>query len=259
MSKGKAMRVLVLGGTSEASRLAALLAERSDIESILSFAGRTKAPVAPPIPYRVGGFGGVEGLASYLAQGRIDILVDATHPYAERMSRNAELAAARTGVPIIVLSRPAWRPEPGDNWMRAHDMAAAVAALGSEPKRVFLTIGRLQLDAFAEAPQHFYLIRAIDALDPPPRLPSHRVIFGRGPFALDAEERLLRDEKIDAIVTKNSGGEATFAKILAARRLGLPVVMVERPKGASTAPLHDPAAALACILRHGAAPAPRGV
>lgn len=253
------MRVLVLGGTTEASQLAALLAGRSDIESVLSFAGRTKAPLAPPIPFRVGGFGGVEGLVSYLVQDRIDILIDATHPYAERMSRNAKQAAARVDVPLIALSRPPWRPEEGDRWMQASDMAEAAALLGSKQKRVFLTIGRLQLEAFAAAAQHFYLIRAIDALDPAPSLPHHRVISGRGPFALEAEERLLREEEIDVIVTKNSGGDATYAKILAARRLGLPVVMVERPASASGKALHDPAEALALILRHGEAPAPRGV
>jgi precorrin-6A/cobalt-precorrin-6A reductase len=226
---------------------------------MLSFAGRTKAPLAPSIPFRIGGFGGVEGLVSYLAEHRIDVLVDATHPYAEQMSRHAALAAARGCVPLVVLSRPAWRPEEGDRWMQVSDMAEAAAVLGHESKRVFLTVGRLQLAAFAATPQHFYLIRAIDALDPPPNLPRHRVIAGRGPFALEAEERLLREEKIDVIVTKNSGGEAVFAKILAARRLGLPVIMVERPQSACGKALHDPAEALAFILDHGAAPALRGV
>ncbi len=253
------MRVLVLGGTSEASRLAGLLAGRGEIWSILSFAGRTKTPVAPPIPFRVGGFGGVEGLASYLARNSIDILVDATHPYAEQMSANARRAAARAGVPLIVLSRPPWLAEEGDFWTRVGDMDEAVKALGPEPRRVFLTIGRLQLDAFAIAPQHFYLIRAIDGLDPPPGLPRHRVILGRGPFEPEAEENLLRAEAIEVIVTKNSGGEATFAKILAARRLGLPVVIIERPQGVAEKALHDPAEALAFILRHEAPPAPRGV
>ncbi len=253
------MRVLVLGGSSEASQLAGMLAERGDIRSELSFAGRTKAPVAPPIPYRVGGFGGPDGLAAYVAQHGVDILVDATHPYAERMSRNARLAAERARIPLIVLSRPPWRPEPSDRWTRASNMAEAAAALGPEPKRVFLTVGRLQLAAFAVAPQHFYLIRAIDTLDPPPELPRHRVIVGRGPFAYEAEEALLREQGIEVIVSKNSGGSATFAKILAARRLGLPVVMVERPEGACADAFHDPAEAFACILRHQAAPAPRGV
>ncbi len=254
------MRVLVLGGTTEASRLAALLAAaRRDIWSMLSFAGRTKAPIAPAIPYRIGGFGGVEGLVSYLERERIELLVDATHPYAEQMSRNAELASAQAGIPLIVLTRPPWLREPGDDWTIVGDMEAAAAALGPEPKRVFLTIGRLQLAAFASAPQHAYLIRAVDPFDPPPELARCRVIAGRGPFGSAAEEELLRDEKIEMIVTKNSGGGAAFAKIVAARRLGLPVVMVERPQGVAGDALHDPAEAMAHILAHAEALASRGV
>lgn len=253
------MRVLVLGGTSEASQLAALLAGRSDIEATLSFAGRTKAPVAPPIPFRVGGFGGPEGLGLYLKAQCIDVLVDATHPFAEQMSRHAMIAAAREKVPLIVLSRPPWRPEPGDHWTHAPDMGGAVAALGREEKRVLLTVGRLQLQAFEPAPQHFYLIRSIDPVEPAPNLPRHRVIAARGPFAPAAEESLLRDENIDVIVTKNSGAAAVFGKIVAARNLGVPVIMVERPSSGTVAALHDPNEALACILRHGGLSAPRGV
>lgn len=251
------MRVLVLGGTFEASKLASLLAERTDIWSVLSFAGRTKAPHAPPIPYRIGGFGGAEGLHAYLEAERIDVLVDATHPFAEQISRHAEAAAAHAKIPLVLLSRPAWCPQPGDCWIEVADMTAAAAALGREPKRVLLTIGRLQLEAFASAPQHYYLIRAIEPQASPPGLPHHRVIFGRGPFAVGEEEQLLRQDSIDMIVTKNSGGEATYAKILAARKLGLPVVMVARPPQASGLVLHDPAAVLAFILRHGSTP--RGV
>ncbi|WP_036263626.1 cobalt-precorrin-6A reductase [Methylocapsa aurea] len=253
------MRVLLLGGTSEASRLAALFAGRRDIDATLSFAGRTKAPIAPPIPYRTGGFGGIEGLAAYLKAQRVDVLVDATHPFAEQMSRHAALAAARANVPLIVLSRPPWAPEPDDRWINVDDMAGAAAALGPQAQRVLLTVGRLQLKAFEAAPHHFYLIRAIDPIEPKPNLPRHRVIAERGPFAVEAEERLLREEKIDVIVTKNSGAAATFAKIVAARRLALPVIMVARPSSASTPALNDPSDALAAILRHVKAPAPRGV
>ena len=252
------MRVLVLGGTFEASKLADLLAGQSGISSTLSFAGRTTATRPPQIPYRIGGFGGVDGLQAYLEAERIDVLVDATHPFAEQMSRNAAIAAARAEIPLVVLSRPAWVAQPGDHWIDAADMAAAAAALGREPKRVFLTIGRLQIGAFAAAPQHFYLIRTIEPLALPPNLPRHRVVLGRGPFAFEAEDKLLREESVDVVVSKNSGGEATFAKFLAARQLGLPVVMVARPQQSSGSVLHDPVEAMAFILRHRAA-LPRGV
>jgi precorrin-6A/cobalt-precorrin-6A reductase len=252
------MRVLVLGGTFEASKLADLLAGQSGISSTLSFAGRTTAPRAPKIPYRIGGFGGADGFEAYLEAERIDVLVDATHPFAEQISRHAATAAARANVPLIVLSRPAWVAQPGDHWIDAADMAAAAAALGREPKRVFLTIGRLQLDAFAAAPRHFYLIRTIEPLAVPPNLPRHCVILGRGPFVVEAEEKLLREESIDVVVSKNSGGEAAFAKFLAARQLGLPVVVVARPRQVSGPVLHDPAEVMAFILRHRSTLTPRG-
>ena len=188
------MRVLLLGGTMEASTLASLLAGRSDISAVLSFAGRTKSPRAPEIPIRIGGFGGVEGLSAYLEAERIDVLIDATHPFAEQMSRHAAIAASRAKIPLVLLSRPAWRPEATDRWIEVANMAAAAAALGREPRNVFLTVGRLQIEAFAAAPQHFYLIRAIEPLAPAPRLPRHRIILGRGPFTVEAEEKLLREE-----------------------------------------------------------------
>ena len=252
------MRVLVLGGTFEASKLAGLLAGQSGISSMLSFAGRTKALRPPQIPYRTGGFGGVDGLQAYLDAERIDVLVDATHPFAEQMSRHAAIAAARAKIPLIVLSRPAWVAQPGDHWIDVADMAAAAAALGREPKRVFLTIGRLQIGTFAAAPQHFYLIRTIEPLMVSPNLPRHRVILGRGPFAFEAEDKLLREESIDVVVSKNSGGAAAFAKLVVARHLGLPVVMVAGPQRAAGPVLHDPAEAMNFILRHRAA-LPRGV
>lgn len=245
------MRVLLLGGTSEASKLARLFAGERDINCLMSFAGRTKTPLAPPVPFRVGGFGGVEGLRTFLESQQIDVLVDATHPFAEKMSRNAAIAAALARIPLVVLSRPPWSEEKGDRWIHVPDMASAVSALGAQPRRVFLTIGRIQLAAFVQAPQHFYLVRTIDVGEEIPDLSNSEVIAGIGPFDPDEEEKLLRDQRIDILVTKNSGGEATHAKILAARRLGLPVVMVARPRGAGGAALHDPLEALEFILRHG--------
>jgi precorrin-6A/cobalt-precorrin-6A reductase len=253
------MRVLLLGGTFEASKLADLLAGHSGISSTLSFAGRTGAFRPPKIPYRIGGFGGVDGLNAYLGAERIDVLVDATHPFAEQMSRHASIAAARAKIPLVVLSRPAWVAQPGDHWIEVADMAAAAAALGRERIRVFLTIGRLQIGAFAAAPQHFYLIRTIEPLAPSPGLPCYRVIHGRGPFAFEAEDQLLREQSIDVLVSKNSGGEAAFAKILAARHLGLPVVMVARPQQASGLVFHDPAEVMALLLHHCSTLTPRGV
>jgi len=240
----------MLGGTFEASKLAHLLVEKRGISATMSFAGRTKAVIAPPIPYRIGGFGGIEGLIGYLRAERIDLLVDATHPFAEQISRHAEIAAARARIPLAVFSRPPWVRTAQDHWVDATDMAAAAAALGSEPKRVFLTIGRLRLEAFAAAPHHFYLIRTIDPPAASPGLPNCRVIHGRGPFAVGAEEKLLREESIDLLVTKNSGGEAAFAKILAARNLRIPVIMVARPGTHLQAPFHDPTQVMDFILRH---------
>jgi precorrin-6A/cobalt-precorrin-6A reductase len=244
------MRVLVLGGTFEASELARLLAGAGGIWAKMSFAGRTKAIIAPPIPYRIGGFGGVGGLTEYLRAENIDVLVDATHPFAEQISRNAATAASRAKIPLVVLSRPAWVRTAQDHWIDAVDMAAAADALGREPRRVFLTIGRLQIEAVANAPQHFYLIRTIEPLAISLRVPNYRIIHGRGPFVVEAEKKLLREESIDVLVTKNSGGEAAFAKILAARNLRLPVIMIARPGQDLQAAYHDPAKVMEFILGH---------
>jgi precorrin-6A/cobalt-precorrin-6A reductase len=244
------MRVLVLGGTSEASKLAHLLGQARGISATMSFAGRTKAIITPPIPYRIGGFGGVEGLIDYLKAKNIDVLVDATHPFAEQISRHAKIAAKRAKIPLAVLSRPAWVRTARDLWIDAADMKDAALALGREPKRVFLTIGRLQIEAFVKASQHFYLVRTMEPLSTMLDLPNYRVIHGRGPFAVEAEEKLLREESIDVVVTKNSGGEPAFAKILAARNLKIPVIMVARPFAARQTAMHDPAEVMDCILRH---------
>jgi precorrin-6A/cobalt-precorrin-6A reductase len=224
------MRVLILGGSSEASRLAARLAEAPAFAPVLSLAGRTRSPTPPPIPYRVGGFGGAAGLAAYLAKERIDCLVNALHPFAERMSANAETAARATETPLIVFTRPPWTPGPGDRWRECADAAGAAQAIGMQPRRVLLTVGRLSLVAFEVAPQHDYLVRAIDPPEPPPNLPRWRLILGRGPFALENEIALMRAEGIDLLVTKNSGGEATRAKLDAARALGLEAILIRRPR-----------------------------
>ena len=249
------MRLLILGGTTEASALAALLAGHGAFEPILSLAGRTRAPATPPIRQAIGGFGGVDGLVAYLRQEAIAAVIDATHPFADRMSAHAEQACRETSVPLAVFTRPPWICQPGDRWTEVPDAARAAEAIGPEPRRVFLTVGRLQLPAFERAPQHDYLIRTIDRPDPPPAL-RHRLILARGPFSVADEIRLLTDHRIEVLVTKNSGGSATHAKITAARDLNLPVILLTRPADGSAPILHDLASVMAQLesWRHGAAP-----
>jgi precorrin-6A/cobalt-precorrin-6A reductase len=223
------MRVLILGGTTEASELARWLAADHRFETTLSLAGRTSKPRTQPVPTRIGGFGGADGLAAWLSQEAIEAVIDATHPYADQISSNAVAACARVAIPLATILRPAWRPEPGDQWLMVASAEAAADTLGPEPRRVFLSVGRLELGAFAASPHHHYLARTVD----PPEgitLPRNtRLILDRGPFDEPAETALLSSEKIDMLVSKNSGGAATYAKITAARKLGIPVVMIARP------------------------------
>lgn len=227
------LKILILGGTTEASALARALDGDARFAPVLSLAGRTKSPRLPPIPYRIGGFGGVQGLVEYLRREGVEALVDATHPFAAQMARHAAQAAEGTCVPLLAIRRPEWQPEAGDRWTEVPDMAAAAAALGPEPRRVFLTIGQKELAPFAAAPQHVYLIRSVDAPDPSARPPRCEILTARGPFREADEHRLMVEHRIEVLVTKNSGGEAAAAKLSAARALSLPVVMVAR------APLPD--------------------
>lgn len=222
--------ILILGGTADARILAGRLAQESRYRILLSMAGRTLSPVEQPVPMRSGGFGGAGGLADFVRSRGFDILVDATHPYAARISANAVEAARLAKVPLVVLSRPAWQRQPGDTWHEVSSVEQAVAALGSESKRVFLALGRQELLPFEAAPQHHYLIRSVDPVDPPLALPQARYMTARGPFALEDEIRMLAENRIDTLVSKNSGGGASYGKIDAARRLGLPVIMIERPQ-----------------------------
>jgi precorrin-6A/cobalt-precorrin-6A reductase len=244
------MRLLILGGTTEASSLARQIAGHQDLEPTLSFAGRTRSPAPPPIPFRVGGFGGISGLKTYLTERKIDVVIDATHPFAAQMSRHAVAACRDLTLPLAVLTRPPWHQQPGDRWIGAPDMDAAVRALGQKPRCVFLTVGGLQLGAFAVARQHRYLVRTIEQPATIAALPSHRLILARGPFSIDDEIRLMRDEHVDVLVTKNSGGAATEAKIAAARRLGIDVIMVERPAPEDVPTFHSVVAILAWIEDH---------
>jgi precorrin-6A/cobalt-precorrin-6A reductase len=192
-------------------------------------AGRTAAPAPLPVPVRIGGFGGAAGLAAWLGAEAIDLLVDATHPYAARMSANAAAAAALAQVPLLALDRPAWVAVDGDRWTEVPDMSAAVRALGTSPRRVFLALGRNELAPFAAAPQHFYLIRSVDPVEPPLAVPHAVHLTGRGPFDEVGEHALLAQHRIEIIIAKNSGGAATYGKIAAARTLGLPVIVLARP------------------------------
>ena len=222
------MRVLILGGTHEAFQLAEQLAAQGGVDFISSLAGRTREPRLPKGQVRTGGFGGAEGLARYLRAERITHLVNATHPFAAQMSANAVAAAEIAGTPLLRLLRPAWTPRLGDRWVAARDATEAAELCRREGGRIFLTLGSGELDAFAEIHNAHVLVRMIDA---PERLPlrDHRVITARGPLSLQDELRLLAEHHISLIVAKNSGGEATYAKIGAARRRGLPIIMIERP------------------------------
>ena len=186
-------------------------------------------PCAQPIPVRTGGFGGADGLADWLRAERITHLIDATHPFAAQMSRNAVAAAHAAGTRLLALTRPAWTPEPGDRWTHVPDIAAAVAALSGPPQRIMLAIGRMHLTEFAARPQHHYLLRLVDEPAEPPPLPDRTVIVDRGPFTEEADRRLMQTHQIGLIVSKNAGGKGAHSKITAARTLGLPVLMIDRP------------------------------
>lgn len=254
--------VLLLGGTIEASALARLLAAQG-IAATLSYAGRTETPRAQPVPVRVGGFGGVTGLADYLRSHRVTHLVDATHPFAATMSAHAVDAAQLAGVAHVALTRPAWEPIPGDHWTRVPDIEGAVAALDGPARRVMLALGRMHVEMFAVQPQHHYLLRFVDTPERPPALLYHSLIVDRGPFTVAGDSSLMQRHAIDVIVCKNAGGQGAEAKLLAARQLGLPVLMIDRPAIPDRAEVYRPEDVLAWVkhgLGHDASPdAERGV
>jgi precorrin-6A/cobalt-precorrin-6A reductase len=222
-------RVLILGGTAEARLLAARLASRRDLEVTLSLAGRTASPARQPVPVRSGGFGGAAGLARYLVSERIDALIDATHPYASVISANAIAAARQSNVPCVAMRRPPWAAVAGDRWIEVSDARAAVYALGQSPRRVFVALGRQELAPFTDGPQHHYLVRSVDPVEPPLPLPHVTYVTGRGPFGEADDRALMIAHRIDIVVAKNSGGGATYGKIAAARALGVEVIMLRRP------------------------------
>lgn len=220
--------ILVLGGTTEARRLAADLAARPGVRVTTSLAGRVARPGALDGDVRVGGFGGAEGLAAWLRAHRVDAVADATHPFAAGITANAARASTATGLPLVVLRRPGWQPVPGDRWHPVASLEAAAELLPSLGRRVLLTTGRLGLAAFARPTRLHFVVRTVQAPEPP-LPPDAEVLLARGPFTPADESALLRAHRIDVLVTKDSGGTATSAKLTAARELGLPVVVVRRP------------------------------
>jgi precorrin-6A/cobalt-precorrin-6A reductase len=217
--------VLVLGGTGEGRALAAALAEVTGVAVVSSLAGRTAAPLRLVGEVRVGGFGGAAGLAAWLSDRGTAAVVDATHPFAARMSAGAAEATRAAGVPLLLLRRPGWTAGPGDDWRPAGSLAAAAALLPAVGRRAFLTTGRGGVGAFAGL-DLWFLLRSVDPPEPP--LPERtRVLLDRGPFTVDGERALLREHRIDVLVTRDSGGPA--AKLAAARAEGVPVVVVRRP------------------------------
>ena len=225
-----ALRLLILGGTAEAAALATQVLARGEdrVDVVSSFAGRVEDLRPPPGKVRIGGFGGSDGLVSYIKKESIDLLVDATHPFAHRMSRNAREAADRAGISRLVLWRPPWPRHPLDRWIEVDGIEAAAQALVHLGPRVWLTVGASELSPFARIAERWFLVRLIEAKAPLP-LADHLVIEGRGPFPLETERALIRHHRIDVLVSKASGGGATYAKIEAAREANLPVVMVRRP------------------------------
>ncbi|MCK7623810.1 cobalt-precorrin-6A reductase [Streptomyces sp. RS10V-4] len=225
---GPVRHVLILGGTTEARRLAAALAAEPGLRVTSSLAGRVAAPRLPAGEVRIGGFGGPEGLASWLRAHAVDALIDATHPFAGTISFSAARAAATAHVPLLALRRPGWVAGPGDVWHPVPSLADAAAALPGLGRRVFLTTGRMGLAHFAHHTDLWFLVRSVDAPEPP-HPPRMATVLDRGPFTLDGERELLRAHRIDVLVTKDSGAAATAPKLTAAREAGVPVVVVQRP------------------------------
>jgi len=222
------MRALILGGTTDANLLAVATA-RAGIDAVYSYGGRTRAPADQPLPVRSGGFGGVSGLADYLRREAITHVIDATHPFAAEMSRNAIAACAQTTTPLIALERAPWDKTSGDRWIEVADVVSAVATLPDSRANVFLAIGRQHIAPFGTRPQHAYTLRFVDPPEQALPLPDAEIIVSRGPFTLEGELEMMRARRIEWIVARNSGGTGARAKVDAARVLGLPVIMITRP------------------------------
>lgn len=228
-----------------------MLAARG-VAATVSLAGRVSDPKLPPLPVRIGGFGGAAGLAAWMRAEGVTHLIDATHPFAAEISRNAAAAAAMTGLPFVALTRPPWRAGPGDDWTGVASVEAAADALSGPPRRVMLAIGRTKLAAFAGQPQHHYLLRFVDPPAGPLPFPQAEVVVDRGPFTPEGDEALMRAHRIEMVVAKNSGGTGASAKLAAARALGLPVLMIARPEAPARDEVARPEAVLDWLAAHGA-------
>lgn len=224
-------RLLILGGTTEAAALAGEALRRfgDRLEVTTSLAGRTEHPAPLPGTVRIGGFGGAQGLAAHLAAERIDLVIDATHPFASRISLQARLACEEAAVPRLLLLRPPWRRDPLDRWIEVADLAEAAKAVPRLGRRAWLTVGAREVAAFAEVIGVHFLVRLVAPPRAPLPLASAELILGRGPFRLADERAILRRHAIEVLVCKASGGSATEAKLVAAREAELPVVMLRRP------------------------------
>jgi precorrin-6A/cobalt-precorrin-6A reductase len=221
--------VLVLGGTTQATALAKALSDGGH-DATFSYAGRVAHPKTQPLPTRIGGFGGVDGLANYLHAHHITHVIDATHPFAAQMSRNAVAACAQAEVKLLALTRPEWTAQAGDRWTHVPDMAGAVVALDRAACRVMLAIGKQQIAEFADLSQHYFLLRMIEKTDAIQLFDNCEIVVAKGPFELEGDLALMRAHDINVLVSKNAGGRAARAKIDAARALGIEVIMIDRPK-----------------------------
>lgn len=256
-------KLLILGGTGEAAALARRLAERfgARLEVISSLAGRVARPRTVPGRMRIGGFGGAHGLIDYLRAEGISAVIDATHPFAARISAHGRIACDALALPRLSLDRPMWPRHPGDRWIEVDGMAEAAARLPQLGRRALLTVGAGEVAEFSDVTGVWLLVRLIADPGPLP-LADYRVLLGRGPFAVEDEIRLLTDHAVDILVCKASGGGATEAKITAARALGLPVLMIRRPPpepGARVAEIEAAADWLDCHVISAARPCGKGV
>ncbi len=235
-------RVLILGGTAEAAVLITKIQAISGVEAIASLAGRTEQ--RNPVATRIGGFGGANGLVDYLRSQQINFIIDATHPFAAQISFNAAQAADECGINRLMLVRPDWEQQPGDRWISVASHQAAANILSGLADRIFLSIGRQEISSYAHLKSLWFLMRMISPPAANMPIPAGKIILEQGPFSLAQERSLFQAEQIGAIVSKNSGGDATYAKIIAARELGIPVVMVQRPSRPDGEQVSDVAAVL---------------